>query len=78
MPAGRKIISGKVCVKTLCSEFGFSVVRRKSSHIILRKETSEGSIGTVVPDHDELKIGTFKGVLKLAEIDEEEFWKRFR
>jgi len=30
-------------------------------------------LGTVVPNHKELKIGTLKGILELAEINEEEF-----
>ena len=70
-----KKISGKECVKILCNKFGFKVKRQKGSHIILRKETSEGTIGTVVPNHKELKIGTLKGVLELAKIKEEEFEK---
>ncbi len=68
-----KKISGKDCVKILCNKFGFSFVRQSGSHMILKKETEEGSIGTVVPNHKELKIGTLKGVLELAKVDEEEF-----
>ncbi len=68
-----KNISGRECVKILCNRFGFSVARQKGSHIILKKETPEGTIGTVVPNHHELKIGTLKGVLELAKVDEEEF-----
>lgn len=37
----------------------------------LRKISGE----KVVPIHSELKIGTLKGILKLAKIDEEEFKK---
>jgi len=66
-------ISGKECVKILCNKFGFSVIRQKGSHTILQKETSEGRIGTVVPMHNEIKIGTLKGILELANIKEEEF-----
>jgi predicted RNA binding protein YcfA (HicA-like mRNA interferase family) len=66
-------ISGKECVKILCNKFGFSFIRQKGSHIILRKETSQGPVGTVVPNHDELKIGTLKSVLELAKVKEEEF-----
>lgn len=62
-------ISGIRCVKILCNKFGYAIVRKKGSHILLRKD----GIGTVVPLHDELKIGTLKGILKLAKIDEEEF-----
>jgi predicted RNA binding protein YcfA (HicA-like mRNA interferase family) len=60
-------------VKILCNKFGFKVVRQKGSHLVLRKETPQGAVGTVVPNHDELKIGTLKGVLKLAKINEDEF-----
>ena len=70
-----KKISGKDCVKILCNKFGFTTARQKGSHIVLRKETPEGAIGTVVPNHKELKIGTLKGVLELAKVEEEEFAK---
>ncbi len=45
------------------------MVRQRGSHVVLRK----GSIGTVVPNHDELKRGTLKGILELAKIREEDF-----
>lgn len=70
-----KKISGKECVKILCNKLGFEIKRQKGSHIILKKETSEGTVGTVVPNHKELKVGTLKGVLELAKIEEEEFAK---
>lgn len=70
-----KKISGKECAKILCNKFGFSFVRQSGSHIILKKETSDGKIGTVVPNHPELKLGTLKNVLKLARIKEEDFVK---
>ena len=70
-----KKISGKDCVKVLCNKFGISAIRQSGSHIILKKETPSGKIGTVVPNHKELKIGTLRNVLKLAKIDESEFIK---
>jgi predicted RNA binding protein YcfA (HicA-like mRNA interferase family) len=70
-----KKISGKDCVKILCNKFGFTFIRQKGSHIVLKKETNGKTIGTVVPNHDEIKIGTLKSVLKLAQVDEEEFSK---
>ena len=70
-----KKISGKECVKILCNKFGFNFVRQTGSHMILAKETIQGKVGTVVPNHKELKIGTLKGVLKLAKINEEDFIK---
>ena len=70
-----KKISGKECIKILCNKFGFVVKRQTGSHIVLRKETHTGAIGTVVPNHKELKIGTLKGILELAKIKEEDFTK---
>ena len=70
-----KKISGKECVKILCNKFDFKIARQRGSHIVLRKYTPEGSIGTVVPNHKELKVGTLKGVLELARIKEEDFEK---
>ena len=60
-------------MKILCKHFGFVVVRQRGSHIVLRKDGPTGAIGTVVPNHRELKVGTLKGVLKLARVAEEEF-----
>ena len=68
-----KPISGKDCIKILCNKFGFSIARKKGSHVVLRKETLTGSIGTVVPMHPELKLGTLKGILELAQVSEDEF-----
>ncbi len=74
MPSLRRI-SGRDCVKIPCKQFGFSVVRQRGSHIVLRRETPKGRIGTVVPDHKELKLGTLKGILALAKVDGKEFAK---
>lgn len=72
MPELRKV-SGETVVKMLCNKFGFEMSGRSGSHVRLSKITPEGKVGTVVPMHRELKIGTLKGVLKLAEIDPDEF-----
>ena len=66
-------ISGKECLKILCNKLGFKIIRQKGSHIILKKITPTGKVGTVVPMHNEIKIGTLKNVLKLGKISEEEF-----
>ena len=55
-----KKISGKECVKILCNKFEFSVIRQRGSHIVLRKETVTGSVGTVVPNHPELIVNQIK------------------
>ena len=42
---------------------------------MLKKKTPEGEIGTVVPNHKELKVGTLKNLLELAKVNEENFIK---
>lgn len=68
-------ISGEKCIKILCNKLGFYIAGRSGSHVRLEKQTSNGKIGTVVPMHRELKIGTLKGILNLAKIPREEFEK---
>ena len=70
-----KNISGKKCVKILCNKFGFYVKRQTGSHIILKKEINGNIIGTVIPNHSEIKAPTLKNALKLANINEKEFAK---
>ena len=72
MPKLRNV-SGKTAIKILCNSFGFEISGRSGSHVRLSKMTTEGKVGTVVPVHEELKIGTLRGILKLAKIDPEDF-----
>jgi predicted RNA binding protein YcfA (HicA-like mRNA interferase family) len=74
VPKLRKV-SGKKVIGILCNKMGFEISGRSGSHVRLSKITPEGKVGTVVPLHKELKIGTLKGVLKLAKVDEDEFSK---
>jgi len=68
-------VSGHEAVKILCNKFGFQISGRTGSHVRLSKQTHEGKVGTVVPIHKEIKIGTLKSILKLAKISEDEFTK---
>lgn len=72
MPALRKV-SGQQALKILCNKFGFEISGKSGSHVRLSKITPAGKIGTVVPMHNQIKIGTLKNVLKLARIDEKDF-----
>jgi len=74
VPKLRKVSGDKV-VRILCNKLGFKITGRTGSHIRLSKVTPKGKVGTVVPMHKELKIGTLKGVLKLAKVDTDEFSK---
>lgn len=61
-------VSGAQAIRAL-ERLGFSVVRQRGSHIVLRR----GASGCVVPNHGELKTGTLAGVLKQAGVTAEEF-----
>lgn len=62
------IVSGSELIRAL-ERLGFTVVRQRGSHIVLRK----GSLGCVVPNHKEIKVGTLVGILKQAGVQPSEF-----
>ncbi|MDK2990180.1 type II toxin-antitoxin system HicA family toxin [Methanoculleus sp.] len=70
---GLKPTSGETVIKILSKNYGFVVSGQSGSHVRLSKATPDGKVGTVVPLHDELKIGTLRSVLKLAKVDPEDF-----
>ena len=63
-------------IKILCREFGFSFISQKGSHAKLKKKIGNREIVTIVPLHRELALGTLKGILDLAQIEDEEFWRK--
>ncbi len=69
-------LSGIEIVKVLVKYFGFEVVRRKGSHVILRKFVDGKKVVTVVPMHKEVKLGTLFGILELAKVSEKEFLEK--
>lgn len=66
------ILSGKEIIKIL-NKFGFTEIRQKGSHVILKKYAESKEIGCVVPLHKEVAIGTLRGILKQANITPAEF-----
>lgn len=62
------ILSGAAIVQALVA-LGFVVMRQKGSHIVLRR----GASGCVVPNHNEVKIGTLHSLLRQADVSAEEF-----
>ena len=72
----RKTLSGSKVAKVLIADFDFEKVRQRGSHIVLRKFQVSRKITTIVPNHREVDKFTLKGVLELAEIKEEDFWKK--
>ncbi|OHD62364.1 MAG: hypothetical protein A2014_04885 [Spirochaetes bacterium GWF1_49_6] len=68
------LLSGEEIIRIL-EKFGFKVLRQKGSHVSLKRETLNGSIGCVVPNHKEVAAGTLRGILKQAQITLEDFLK---
>ena len=61
------VVSGEQLVRAL-EKAGFEQVRRKGSHVSLKK----GNYRTVVPVHDELAKGTLIAILKQCGLTKEE------
>ncbi len=70
---GLKPVSGETVIKILTKEYRFAVSGQSGSHVRLSKQTPQGKVGTVVPLHRELTIGTLRGILRLAKIEPEDF-----
>jgi predicted RNA binding protein YcfA (HicA-like mRNA interferase family) len=61
-------VSGAEAIRAL-EHLGFVVTRQRGSHIVMRR----GSMGCVVPNHRELKVGTLAGLLKQAGVSPDDF-----
>lgn len=71
MPELRRV-SGRQAIRAL-EKLGFERVRQRGSHVIVKKQTPDGTVGCVVPLHRELAIGTLRGILKQAKTTVEAF-----
>jgi predicted RNA binding protein YcfA (HicA-like mRNA interferase family) len=67
-------LSGREIIRAL-ERLGFVQARQRGSHVVMKKSTTEGSIGCVVPMHKEVAIGTLQSILKQARVSAEEFLK---
>lgn len=67
-------LSGKEVIKAL-SKAGFSVARQKGSHVIMKKESSEGMTTTVVPNHEEVDKGTLLEIIRQCKLKRDDFIK---
>ena len=65
-------VSGLQVVRAL-ERLGFVRLRQRGSHVIMKKTTESGDVGCVVPLHDEIAVGTLRGILKQAGVSVDEF-----
>ena len=67
-----KRVSGQEAIRAL-EKLGFLKVRQRGSHVVFKRETSEGVTGCVVPLHKELAVGTLRGILRQAQVMPDDF-----
>jgi predicted RNA binding protein YcfA (HicA-like mRNA interferase family) len=65
-------LSGREIIRAL-EQLGFVQTRQRGSHVIMKKSTSQGDVGCVVPLHEEVAIGTLRSILKQAKISPDKF-----
>jgi len=66
------VVSGRQVVKAL-QRIGYRVVRQRGSHIRLRDETNPNHFPITVPDHETVKPGLLRKVLRDADLTIDEF-----
>ena len=66
MPKRRRV-SGEEVIVAL-QRLGFVRVRQKGSHVMLQRTSDRGTVGCVVPLHDEVAVGTLRGICRQAQI----------
>ena len=56
------VVSGRDIIKMM-TQIGYEVIRRRGSHVRLRKTMPSGDHNITVPDHDEIARGTLNDIL---------------
>ena len=71
MPKLRVFSARELC--DLLQEHGFAKTRQSGSHIVMRKETSEGGRVVIVPNHKEIRRGTLKSIVEQSGLQRQLF-----
>jgi predicted RNA binding protein YcfA (HicA-like mRNA interferase family) len=66
------VVSGDDVIRVL-GKFGYVAVRQKGSHVRLRHPADPARAPVTVPLHKELASGTFRRILRDAQLDIEQF-----
>jgi len=57
----------------ILARHGFAEVRRRGSHIVMQKKVPQSTITVLVPDHDEIRIGTLQSIIRQSGLPRAEF-----
>ncbi len=71
MPKLRVFSARELC--DLLQDHGFAKTRQSGSHIVMRKQTSEGGRTVIVPNHGEIRRGTLKSIVDQSGLPRELF-----
>jgi predicted RNA binding protein YcfA (HicA-like mRNA interferase family) len=63
-------VNARDCIKAL-QKAGFYIARQKGSHITLRRDDPRGRV--TVPNHNPIKPGMLRGIIKEAGLTVDEF-----
>jgi len=44
------------------------MARQRGSHIVMQKKTHDSTITVIVPDHNEIKRGTLKSIIRQSQV----------
>jgi predicted RNA binding protein YcfA (HicA-like mRNA interferase family) len=58
-----RVLSGQEVCQIL-EEHGFVKVRQRGSHVIMQQQTEDSTITVPVPDHEEIRIGTLRSIIR--------------
>lgn len=67
-----RILSGQDICKILTAH-NFIEVRRRGSHIVMQKQTSQGTTTVPIPGHKEVRIGTLQSIIRQSGLPKSEF-----
>ena len=67
-----RLMSGQeVCA--ILERFGFVRVRQRGSHIIMQRAADGGTTTVPVPDHNEVRFGTLRSIIRQSGVARSEF-----
>ena len=67
-----RVLSGREACAIL-ERHGFAQVRHRGSHIIMQSVTADGTTTVPVPDHQELRVGTLRSIIRQSGVPRREF-----
>ena len=70
------LLSAHKVIKVL-EAAGFQIVSQKGSHIKMKKRTPDSTFVTIIPDHDEIPVGTLRSIIRQSGMTPEEFLDLF-